>query len=179
VPEVIVVGAGIAGLTAAIALDRVGIGVLVVERATALTQAGTALSLWPNAQAALHRIGLSEAVAAIGIEEPSGSVRAPSGAEIMTLDQSRLHRDLGTPTLIVRRGDLQRVLLDAASHLPIRMRCSAARVDPGGDVGVVTLAGGETLHARTAWWWPPVWPRTPTRPRPWPPTRPPGSVGCG
>lgn len=142
-----IVGAGIAGLTAAVALDRVGISVQVVERATALTQAGTALSLWPNALAALDRIGLAEVVAGIGIEEPSGVVRNPSGGQIMKVDQSRLHRDLGTSTVIVRRGDLQQVLLDAASHLPIRMKSPAARVGTEGDVGVVELSGGEVLSA--------------------------------
>jgi 2-polyprenyl-6-methoxyphenol hydroxylase-like FAD-dependent oxidoreductase len=63
------------------------------------------------------------------------------------LDQSRLHRDLGTPTLIVHRGDLQRLLLDAASHLPIRMTSPADRVGTEGDAGVVGLPGGETLRA--------------------------------
>jgi 2-polyprenyl-6-methoxyphenol hydroxylase-like FAD-dependent oxidoreductase len=146
-PDAVVVGAGIAGLTAAIALDRIGLDVQVVERATALTEAGTALSLWPNALAALRHIGLGEAVAGIGTEEPAGVVRKPSGRLIMTLDQSRLHRQLGTPTLVVHRGDLQRCLLDAASHLPIRMETSVARVGTEGGVGRAELRDGEVLTA--------------------------------
>jgi glycine/D-amino acid oxidase-like deaminating enzyme len=86
--KVLIVGAGIAGLTAAVALDRVGIKVEVVERATALTQAGTALSLWPNALAALDHIGLGPAVAGIGVEEPAGIGCRPSGEQIFQLDHS-------------------------------------------------------------------------------------------
>lgn len=127
--RVVIVGAGIAGLTAAIALDRAGFEVEVLERATALTQAGTALSLWPNALAALDRLGLAEAVAAVGVEEPAGTILKPSGREVVRLDQSQLVERLGTPTLIVHRGDLQRVLLDAASHLPVRLHTPALRVD--------------------------------------------------
>src|ERR1039458_9301600 len=112
--DVLVVGAGIAGLAAAIALDRAGIRVQVIEKATALTQAGTALSLWPNALAALELIGLSKAIAAIGIVEPNGTICEWSGREIMRLNQSRLQQRLGTPTRVVHRGDLQQVLLARA-----------------------------------------------------------------
>ena len=145
--DVLVVGAGIAGLAAAIALDRAGIRVQVIEKATALTQAGTALSLWPNALAALELIGLSKAIAAIGIVEPNGTICEWSGREIVRLNQSRLQQRLGTPTLVVHRGDLQQVLLDAASHLPMRLRTSVTRVSTEGDEGAVELSDGQKLRA--------------------------------
>jgi 2-polyprenyl-6-methoxyphenol hydroxylase-like FAD-dependent oxidoreductase len=145
--EVLIVGAGIAGLTAAIALDRVGVTVEVIERATALTQAGTALSLWPNALAALDRIGLGESATQIGVEENQGAARKPSGDELFTLDQSRLNERLGMPTQIVLRGELQNLLLGAASHLPIRMNTPAARIVHSDDCGLVELSTGEAKKA--------------------------------
>ena len=145
--EVVIVGAGIAGLAAAIALDRVGISVKVVERATAHSQAGTILSLWPNALVALDRIGLSEQLADIGIEEPEGVIRKPSGELILRLDQSRLHKRLGRRTLVVHRAELQRVLLAAASHLPIAMKAPARFISSDQNGGVVELEDGAHLRA--------------------------------
>jgi len=144
---VLVVGAGIAGLTAAIALDRIGVEVEVVERATALTQAGTALSLWPNALAALEHIGLGEAVTGIGVVEPAGIGCRPDGRQIFTLDQSRLDRQLGMATQIVFRADLQRLLLEAAKHIPTRLQTAATSIVVDGDDAVVGLSTGETIRA--------------------------------
>jgi len=144
---VLIIGAGIAGLTAAVALDRIGVQVEVVERATALTQAGTALSLWPNALAALDHIGLGQAVAAIGVEEPVGIGCRPSGEQIFRLDQSRLDRRLGMATQIVFRADLQRVLLEATKHIPTRLETSATSIAEQGNDAVVELSTGETLRA--------------------------------
>jgi 2-polyprenyl-6-methoxyphenol hydroxylase-like FAD-dependent oxidoreductase len=145
--DVIVVGAGIAGLTAAIALDRQGISVQIIERATALTQAGTALSIWPNALAALSGIGLADAIADIGYEEPTAIIREWSGRELVKVDQSRLYRHLGRSTLIVHRTDLQRLLLDASSHIPMRMRSLVEHVATEDGGGVVEMAHAETLRA--------------------------------
>ncbi len=145
--EVVIVGAGIAGLTAAVALDRLGINVEIVERSPALTEAGTALSLWPNALVALDQIGLSDQISAIGIEEPEGTIRKPSGDLIIKVDQSRLQQRLGRRTLVVHRGELQRILLDAASHLPIRMRTPARRIVSEEKEGVVELDDGSILRA--------------------------------
>lgn len=145
--DVVIVGAGIAGLTAAIALHASGIKVQVLERATALTESGTALSLWPNALAALARIGLTDAVGEIGFEEPNGIICDSAGHLIVRVDQSRLNRHLGTPTLVVHRADLQRVLLDAANEIPIVLRTPVVTVKTEGDVGVVELADGDDVRA--------------------------------
>jgi 2-polyprenyl-6-methoxyphenol hydroxylase-like FAD-dependent oxidoreductase len=145
--EVLIIGAGVAGLSAAIALDRVGVSVEVVERATAMTQAGTALSLWPNALAALHCLGLGDAVAEIGIDERQGVARRPSGEELFRLDQRRLNQQLGMPTQIVLRPALQQLLLDAASHLPIRMNTPATGVHARDTCGLVELSTGKSLTA--------------------------------
>jgi 2-polyprenyl-6-methoxyphenol hydroxylase-like FAD-dependent oxidoreductase len=145
--EVVIVGAGIAGLTAAIALDGAGINVQVVERATALTQAGTALSLWPNALAALEHIGLRQEVGSIGLTEPEGVVRDSSGKVLITVNQNLLSPDRRSQTLIVRRTDLQHLLLDACSPVPIRLNTSAERLRVEGDSVIVDLVGGESLRA--------------------------------
>ena len=57
----IVVGAGIGGLTTAIALRQRGIDVEVYERSAALTDVGAGISLWANALKALHQLGLKAA----------------------------------------------------------------------------------------------------------------------
>jgi 2-polyprenyl-6-methoxyphenol hydroxylase-like FAD-dependent oxidoreductase len=145
--EVLVVGGGIAGLTAAIALDRAGISTQIIERATALTASGGALTIWPNAQAALGCIGLSKAVADIGYKEPDGTIREWSGRKITKLDQSLLNKHLGTPTLSVHRGDLQRMLLDAAADVPIRLDATATSVGMDGDKAFVLLSDGDELQA--------------------------------
>eukprot|EP00850_Spirogloea_muscicola_P005762 SM000026S09011 [mRNA] locus=s26:1030236:1036628:- [translate_table: standard] len=60
--EVVIVGAGIAGLSTALALTRVGIPVVVLERAPALREGGAALSLWGNAWRALDVLGVGESL---------------------------------------------------------------------------------------------------------------------
>ena len=53
----LIVGAGIGGLTTAIALRRAGIDAIVLEQAPELREVGAGISLWPNAIKALRRLG--------------------------------------------------------------------------------------------------------------------------
>ena len=64
--RVVIVGAGIGGLTAAIALRRAGMDAVVLERAPELREVGAGISLWPNAINAFRRLGVGEAVEAAG-----------------------------------------------------------------------------------------------------------------
>ena len=67
----LIVGGGISGLAAAVALQRVGITAAVFEKAPQITEVGAGLSLWSNAMVALRRLGLEAAALEAGsvIEE--------------------------------------------------------------------------------------------------------------
>jgi 2-polyprenyl-6-methoxyphenol hydroxylase-like FAD-dependent oxidoreductase len=56
----IVVGGGIGGLTAAIAIGRIGVEVVVFERADELHEIGAGISLWANAMKALKSVQLRQ-----------------------------------------------------------------------------------------------------------------------
>ena len=59
--QILVIGAGIAGLATAVALQRRGRDVTVIEERTD-TSSGAGISIWPNALAALDDIGLGDRV---------------------------------------------------------------------------------------------------------------------
>ncbi len=66
VQKVLVAGGSIAGLVAAIALQRTGIAVTVFERVKEQQEVGSGLSLWANAIRALQKRGLTELLESIG-----------------------------------------------------------------------------------------------------------------
>lgn len=57
--DVVIVGAGIAGLAIAVALKRVGIQALVLEKSQGLRTTGATLSLYPNAWASLYALDVA------------------------------------------------------------------------------------------------------------------------
>ncbi|MFA9445329.1 FAD-dependent monooxygenase [Egicoccus sp. AB-alg6-2] len=109
---VVVVGAGIGGLTTAIALDRLGLPVEVYERAPALAEVGAGIGLWPNAVRALDRLGVGDAVRSLAVPGTTGSARTPSGKVLLTLPAESLHVRYGAPTTGVMRAEVQRRLAE-------------------------------------------------------------------
>ena len=87
-PRAIVVGAGIGGLAAAVALRLAGLDVRVLERAPELAEVGAGLSLWPNALRALDVLGLGDRVRASGALQATR--RAASAGRAVA--RSRGHR---------------------------------------------------------------------------------------
>src|SRR4051794_40335609 len=100
-PSVIVIGAGIGGLSAGIPLRRAGIDVRVLERAASLKeiQIGYGLHVWPNATRALRELGVLEAVEAGGARIDRMEHVAPSGRTIITHPAAEESARIGTPTL--------------------------------------------------------------------------------
>src|SRR4051794_32944924 len=97
----LVIGAGIAGLATAIALQRAGRDVLVLERAPQLREVGAGISLWPNAVRALRRLGIGDAVEAAGAPARDSALRSWRGAQLGPSITPRLQAPLGAPPLLL------------------------------------------------------------------------------
>ena len=118
-------GAGIAGLTAALALAKNGHWITVFERANAIEDIGAGIQLSPNANQVLSRLGLGAAVKAISFEpEILQLITGKTGAPLSTLPFKKvMFQRYGAPYLVAHRGDLQSVLLEAAkSNLNIQIK---------------------------------------------------------
>ena len=113
-PTIVVAGAGIGGLTSALALAGAGFEVVVCERAEELTELGAGIQLSPNAGRVLADLGLEGAISAVGIEPEAIEVRsAADGRVITSLPGARFRERYGIPYRVIHRADLQTVLVGA------------------------------------------------------------------
>jgi salicylate hydroxylase len=113
--NVLVCGAGIGGLTAALALARTGQRVTVLERAAALEEVGAGLQVSPNAARVLVDLGLGDALEACAVRPQALKVMSGvSGAELMDVPLGPMvSARHGAPYWVVHRGDLQGILARA------------------------------------------------------------------
>uniref|UniRef100_A0A5Q5BMR0 Monooxygenase, FAD-binding protein n=2 Tax=unclassified Mycobacterium TaxID=2642494 RepID=A0A5Q5BMR0_MYCSS len=144
--QILVVGAGIAGLATAVALQRIGHPVTVVEE-KADTSAGAGISIWPNALAALDAFGLGDAVRASGGRVTAGALRWHDGTWLRRPSADRMVRALGEPLVVTRRADLTAILAGALAPGTVQ-RGVAARVIDTTPAGVrITLSDGSVRDA--------------------------------
>jgi 2-polyprenyl-6-methoxyphenol hydroxylase-like FAD-dependent oxidoreductase len=127
--RVIVVGGGIAGLSAAIGLRRSGHEVVVLERAPRIDPIGAGLTLFANAVSALDRLGLRDAVAAQGAPARRSAILTSEGREL-----AQVPRDLLEGTIAIHRADLQRELAAAAGEVRLGAEITAVEQHDGGVV---------------------------------------------
>lgn len=141
--SVLIVGAGIAGLTAAIALHRIGYAVQVVERSPGHSPVGAGIVLGANAVRCLQALGV----------DPVPVGRPLATSELRTADDRALQSvpltGLG-PAVSMARSTLHRLLADALpAEVPVRFGESVVAVEPaGGRVRVRTDAAGHPVVDR-------------------------------
>ena len=125
--KVIIAGGGIGGLSAAIALTKVGFEVEVIERAPALGEVGAGLQISPNASKALAALGVLEAVAAVASMPQTLEMRlGRTGEKVFSIPIAKEARNrYGAPYLHVHRADLIEVLRRAAEFAGVRVRLGA------------------------------------------------------
>ena len=115
----LIAGAGIAGLAAALALQRAGYQAIVFERSAALAELGAGLQITPNASRVLARLGVLDAVEALAFEPAAIVIRRGRDDGVLArLPISDARRRWGAPYLVIHRADLQRALSDACAALP-------------------------------------------------------------
>ncbi|KDN21504.1 FAD-dependent monooxygenase [Amycolatopsis rifamycinica] len=140
--EAIVVGGGIGGLAAAVALDRIGWRATVLERTPVLGEIGAGMSQAPNALRALDELGVGEPARSAGVPTcAAGNVRTPDGRYLQ-----RARPGDPTAMLAFHRADLHRVLLDATPDGWVRTgaEVTGLRQEAG---RVTVVAGGDELTA--------------------------------
>lgn len=164
-PSVVIIGAGVGGLTLALALRHRGIEAEILEQSAELHEVGAAVSLAANATRLLRGIGLGECLAQVSTE-PTRLVHRDgrNGRLIAATPGPGWYRTtFGAPFAGLHRADLQRLLADAVGprHLflgcrvesleeqawGMRVRCSSGAVF---DAGIVVGADG--VHSLTRDW---------------------------
>src|ERR1700754_3494081 len=110
--KVVIVGAGIGGLTTALALHEVGIEAEVYDQARELRELGVGINMLPHAIKELAALGLLPALDAVGIRTRE-LVYANRFGQVVWRELRGTDAGLETPQFSIHRGKLHGVLLDA------------------------------------------------------------------
>ncbi|MEU2563874.1 FAD-dependent monooxygenase [Streptomyces longispororuber] len=148
-PRAVVVGGGIGGLTAALALRRSGWQVTVLERAASLEPVGSGIGLAPNAQRALDVLGLGDGVRELAAWQGGAGLRAPNGRWLVRTTSAATARRFGGALVLLHRATLVDLLVGALPGDCLRTGAAARLTDAGGPdrPAVVTTADGDDLEA--------------------------------
>jgi 2-polyprenyl-6-methoxyphenol hydroxylase-like FAD-dependent oxidoreductase len=128
----VVIGGGIGGLTAAVALHQRGVRVTVLERARSLEPVGSAISLAPNSLRALDVIGLGDEIRDLAAWSGDGGLRTPSGRWLSRSSAGAAAERFGGPLVLLHRATL---IASLASRLPpgtLRTDAAATLADSAG-----------------------------------------------
>jgi salicylate hydroxylase len=162
--SVIVIGAGIGGLAAALALLRAGQRVRVFEQVAELGEVGAGLSITPNAGKALAALGLRAELERLGSRPPAGAIRHYATGEVLvTLAQDQTGERYGLPLYHVHRADLHDALAAAVRAfdpgclvtgqalvaLDSRGAGVTARLRDGSSAQADWLVGADGIHSAT------------------------------
>ncbi|XP_018633929.1 monooxygenase 2-like isoform X2 [Nicotiana tomentosiformis] len=146
--NIVIVGAGIAGLATCLALHRVGLRSIVLESSDSLRATGFALLLWTNAWKALDALGIGDSLRQISLSITGvKSFSADSGApikEVSFVDNNRIDYE----SRCVRRKDLLEKLENEVPQGVIRYSSKVVSIEESGPMKVVHLADGSIIRTK-------------------------------
>jgi len=157
-PDVIIVGGGIGGLSAAFALTRKGLKVQVLERSPEFGEVGAGMQIAPNCTRILKSYGLLDEAKALGVLPVNMVMKdAVDGTVLTSLDLKDMERRYGTPYMVIHRSDLHGLFLKACENAGVDLRTSqqvteyetvASEGNTGGSGARVWLTDGTAHEAR-------------------------------
>lgn len=141
-----IIGAGIGGLTAAIALQHKGHQVEIFEAAAELRPIGAGIIMASNAMQIARRLGFAEAISSTGIVLERFGIGDHQGNPLQLMDIQAVRQKYGESSVAIHRGALQQILLQ---HLPntsiqLNKRLSSVEQLPNGRVKAVFIDGNSS-----------------------------------
>lgn len=129
--KALIIGGGLGGLAAALALRQIGIDVEVFEGVSELRELGAGLTLWPNAVRALQEIGLNDELQAISKPAYYRTIRTWRGELLSEIRVDRLTNARDTGIFIAHRAALQKAMIQALGEDLIHLgaKCVGVRQD--------------------------------------------------
>ena len=147
--HIAVAGAGISGLATGVALQQRGFQVTIFEERND-TSAGTSITLWPNALAALDQLGLGDPVRAAGASVAMGGMRWRTGAWVHRPNAERAIDALGEPLVAIHRAALTEILTTGLHPDSVRHGVGVRNTTTTDDRVRLTLSDGTEIAADAA-----------------------------
>jgi 2-polyprenyl-6-methoxyphenol hydroxylase-like FAD-dependent oxidoreductase len=145
--SVVIAGGNIAGLATAIALRKIGLDPMVIERMPAPPSFRGGLHIWTNGAKALDWLGVGERVRSEGEAMRLIRFRRWDGTDFMTAAVSEMTSDPAQRAFFVPRGEVPAALLEGVGDLPIHWGTAVERASDESDAVTVGLSDGRELSA--------------------------------
>ena len=146
--KAIIIGAGMGGMSAAIALRQIGIDTEVYERVTENKPVGAAISVWSNGVKCLNHLGLEKQTARLGgIVDTMSYLDAHTGETMCRFSLQPLIDEVGQRPYPIARAELQAMLMEAYGMDEINFGMKMVSVADGPDEATATFADGTTVSA--------------------------------
>ncbi len=141
--KVIIVGGGIGGLCAAIALQQQGHEVLVYERAETIGEVGAGLTLWSTALKVLRKLGIADSVIAAGAKIEKSKLLTSTGEVLSTAGIEHLEERFGEPVIGIHRAALHEILIRSLKPNTLKLAMPCVRFEQGPNKLTTHFANGE------------------------------------
>ncbi|KAL6649238.1 hypothetical protein ACP70R_013462 [Stipagrostis hirtigluma subsp. patula] len=147
--NIVIVGAGLAGLATALGLHRKGVRSLVLESSPTLRASGFAFTTWKNAFRALDALGVGDKIRKQHLQVQALRVMSSSSGEIVQEQDLTVQGEGGAHEIrCVRRDLLLQALEEELPRGTIRYSSRIVSIEEDGDVKILNLADGDILRAK-------------------------------
>lgn len=145
--NIVIAGAGMGGLTTAIALQQANHKVHVYDKVSKLQPAGSAISIWSNGVRVLDKLGVGGAIRVVSGNLNQMSFRNKEGQQLTTFSLIPLYQEINEPACPISRTHLQEVLLKAVGEQHVTVNNGVIGYEQGENSVTVLLSNGEKIKA--------------------------------